>query len=69
MTTGSVFVIKDMLRKASFEVNKRNILVNYLLCDTDINAAYNRLWNHANSGLSMTVGFRFGSLCSLRMVH
>jgi hypothetical protein len=42
----------------------------YLLYDKDINkAVYNRLWKHTNSGLSMTVGFIFGSLCFLRMVH
>jgi hypothetical protein len=42
----------------------------YLLYDTDINnAAYDKLWNYTNSGSSVTVGFRFGNLCSLRMVH
>jgi hypothetical protein len=40
------------------------------LCDKDINnVAYNRLWNHTNSGSSMPVGFAFGSLCYVRLLH
>jgi hypothetical protein len=39
------------------------------LYDIDINnVAYNRLWNHKNSGTLMTVGFSFGSKGSLKAV-